>query len=298
MTRIFLGTSLLWTMAWGCRYGPDDFARQVKEGDAVLVETTPPAGLSPEVDSLHQVLYQGEFGATAQPTGQRVRMLAWLVTLELDQDGLQSLKALCRTVEGMVGADKLDRAQMGSREATKYGLIYAELIEILAQGTLPDPETASDLATRLKAARALVHRDSSPFKRQRQRAAGVIDAIAAWMRTLGPDQVDQLSQARFFLRRRAGPLVNPGFYEWVVGTHWDAGDFDTLRFTGAAEQKGGMDLGGLWQSEEYRVQPQPHLRLLQARAIMALAVTEPGLVEAIEVLQGQRSPLDFAKTVD
>jgi hypothetical protein len=293
MFRILLGFAIVLI---GCRYGPDDFRKRVTAQDEVKVDTPPPPAPTLEGDSLYQVLYQDEFGPTARPAGQRARMLAWLVSMDLSSAQLQGLAELCQSVAEIRRGERVDQASTGTRESLIYGPIYAELIEELAKGSPPDAATSSGLAKRLEAARVRVHKDGSPLARQRQRADGVIEAIVAWMRLLKPKQSEGVSSARFFLRRRVGPLVSPGHYEWVVGSRWDAGDFDILRFTGDPVEDGGADLGGLWQSEAYRVQPDAHLRLLQARAIMAMAVTEPGLPEAIEVLQGTRAPLDFTSS--
>ena len=276
-----------------CVYGPDDFRKRVTEADEVQVETTPPPAPSAQGEALYQVLYRDEFGDAARPAGQRARMLAWLVSLDLSAAQLHGLKSLCGAVADIRRGEAVDQATVGARESIHYGPIYAELIGSLAQGSPPDEEASARIAQQLETAHAQVHGEGSPLGRQRQRAQGVIEAIVRWMGTLSPDQSQAVSSARFFLRRRVGPLVNPGHYEWVVGSRWDAGDFDILRFTGSDEEDGGVDMAGLWQAEAYRVQPDAHLRLLQARAIMAMAVTEPGLVEAIEVLQGQREPLDF-----
>jgi hypothetical protein len=288
-----------WTLAivgllGGCVYGPDDFRKRVTATDEVLIDTPPPPAPSLSGEALHQVLYQDEFGSVAHPAGQRARMLAWLVSMELNPAQLRGLAGLCKSVEAIQQAEAVDMAKTGARELTYFGPIYAELIEILAEGAAPDEQIYADLAQRLEAAHLQVHQEGPPLERQRQRAQGVIEAIIQWMRSLNTKQKEMVSSARFFLRRRLGPLVNPGHYEWVVGSRWDGGDFDILRYTGSVDEAGGMDLAGLWQAEAYRVQPDPHLRLLQARAIMAMAVTEPGLIEAIQVLRGERGALDFS----
>ena len=289
MKRLLLTSMLL----AACRYGPDDFRKGVSAKDEVLIDTPPPAAPTTQGDALYQVLYQDEYGSVARPAGQRARMLAWLVSMQLSADQLQGLAMLIHGVGDIRRGEEIDRAAVGVRESLAYSEVYADIIQGLSKGAALDSETAAALSKRLEQARAHVHAEASPLQRQRQRADGVIEAIISWMGTLTEAQSAKVSSARFFLRRRIGPLVNPGHYEWVVGSRWDAGDFDILRFTGSTDEVGGMDLGGLWQAEAYRVQPDAHLRLLQARAIMAMAVTEPGLLEAIEVLQGGRSPLDF-----
>ena len=49
-----------------------------------------------------------------------------------------------------------------------------------------------------------------------------------------------------------------------------------------------MDLGGLWTTEQLRAPPEGYIDDLQLRAIVTLALQEPGLPEAVEVLLGRR----------
>ena len=287
-----------WTLALvgllcGCVYGPDDFRKQVRATEEVVIDAPPPPASSPSGESLHQVLFQDEFGTAVHSAGQRARMLTWLVSMDLSPAQLRGLAVLCQSVADIQRAERVDRAKTGARESKHYGPIYAELIEVLATGAAPDEQVYADLGQRLEAAHLQVHQDGSPLGRQRLRAQGVMEAIIGWMRFLNFEQVEQVSSARFFLRRRLGPLVNPGHHEWVVGTRWDGGDFDILRSTSSADEQGARDLAGLWQDVADRGQAKSQRHRLQAQAILALAVTEPGLMEAIQVLRGERPALDF-----
>lgn len=288
-----IGSALLLV---GCRYGASDFPTHTKADAGHKVEVKPPAAPTPEGEVLHQVLYKDEYGSFAHPSGQRARMLAWLVSLELEPTQLAGLGSLCTKVEEIRSAEAEDRRNVGQLETQHMGPVHAAIITQLASGVLPEPAEATELAGRLEAAQGLAYADGLPLVRQRKRTGQVIAQIMVWIKSLSQPQLNQVSSARYFLRRRAGPLVNPGQYAWVVGSQWDMGDFDLLRFSGDSKTDGGIDLAGLWLLEDHRVKEDGRLNLLQAAGIAALAVTEPGLPQAIEVLQGRRQPLDFSGT--
>ncbi len=303
-------------MLVACQYGPDDFPPPGLGQESVVVDAPPPSAPTPEGDTLYQLLYEDEYGLEGRAGGQRARMLAWLLSVELDEIQLVELYALCATVEELRREEAEDRSRVGRLEQEHLGPIYKELNALFAKGAAPDAATARLLAARLEAARQRIHElgplpvhdneaqigsrqgDVTHLQRQQRRTAAVISAITRWISTLARKQVLALSSSRYFLRRRAGPLVNPGYYQWLVGSQWDLGDFDLLRHTDSSGERGGMDIAGLWQIEDQRARSDPRLTLFQAAGVMALAITEPGLPAAIEVLQGVRLPDDFTEPLD
>lgn len=277
----------------GCRYGPDDFARAVRtDPETDLAWEAPPAP-DAEGEPLYQMLYRDEFGAAARPAGQRARMLAWIRWMELKQDHLEGLAGLVVAVAHVRRTQADDRAGVASVEHEHLTPVYGALITALAASATPNPADLSKWSTALAEGHSAVGAGGNPHQREQARVDTVLSLVSEWMNTLDPYQMRRVSDARFFLRRRLGPLVNPGHYGWVVGSHWDAGDFDTLRYLRTEDQPPHMDLGGLWRSEAYRIEPAAHLRVQQAQVILAVAVSEPGLAQAIEVLRGTRAPLDF-----
>ena len=152
-----------------------------------------------------------------------------------------------------------------------------------------EPDWAAH-ASRLEEARAGLE---DPRARQLQGVKDQLQAAETWIATLTPTQQQALASSRFFLRKKLGAMVNPGDHEALVGTRWDAGDFDSKELTDGE----GMDLGGLWSSEPYRAHPKNYLKPLQVQAITVLALTEPGLVGAAEVLLGRRDPLDLGPPI-
>jgi hypothetical protein len=244
----------------GCRYGPDDFARSVRPATDVDLSWSAPKAPDEAGDPLYQRLYQDEYGEAAQAVGQRARMLVWLRWMELNPEQLTSLRALLVFVAEQRGIDEAQMAAMGVRESAELVPIYEQLIVALAD--------------------------------QRARTKAILLRARRWIEALQPTQMRRVGDARFFLRRRLGALVNPGHHNWVIGGHWDAGDFDALRYQSDEGQTPHMDIGGLWASEAERAQPVERLRIHQATTTLAMAVSEPGLMAAIEVAQGERAALD------
>ena len=277
-----------------CAVHPDDFKRPVDAAALTSIAATPPAPPIVEGEPLYQMLYADEFGEEARPLGQRARILAWIHGAGLTDAQLGALIPLSNTVVAAVAEDAADRAALGPIEHSVYGPTYRALIMAFAgQGSL----SAEDLtrhAADLRAARIALWGETNPHKARYQRVGVMLKAVQSWVNTLSATQKRELADVRFFLRRDLSPLARPGHYEAMIAGTWDVGDFDTLRYAGRAEDEAAMNIGGLWSAEAYRVRPGEHLTALQAQALMARAVVEPGFVGAIEVALGRRQPLDFS----
>ena len=148
-------------------------------------------------------------------------------------------------------------------------------------------------AEALRVARTALWGERDPHKARFARVGAVLGKIQAWVNGLSEEQRSRLAEVRFFLRRPLAPLARPGHYEAMLAGSWDIGDFDTLRYAGRSPNDAAMNIGGLFAAEAYRVRPNTHLTALQVQALMARALLEPGLVEAIEVVLGERAPLAF-----
>lgn len=276
----------------GCRYGPDDFARSVRPATDLDLSWSVPEAPDEAGDPLYQRLYQDEYGEAAQAVGQRARMLVWLRWMELNPEQLTSLGTLLVFVAEQRGLDEAQMAALGARESAELVPIYEQLIVALADQTPPDAAALARWSEQLRAAQAKLKAAGDVRAEQRARTKAILLRARRWIAALQPTQMRRVGDARFFLRRRLGPLVNPGHHSWVIGGHWDAGDFDALRYQSDEGQTPHMDIGGLWASEAARAQPVERLRVHQATTTLAMAVSEPGLMAAIEVAQGERSALD------
>ncbi len=255
-------------------------------------ELTAPAPPVAEGEPLYQHLFADEVGEQARPAGQRARILAWMRSMQFSEEQLQGLIGAAKELLRLREEQAAEARQVGEQEQEHLAPVYEDIILGLAGESEPDWE---GLGLRLEEARQGV---DDPVESQRERIRSMLQVVATWTSSLAPEQIEILVQSRFFLRKRLAPLVNPTGYETVVGGQWDAGDFDSLRFTGEEDEGGGMDLGGLWSSEPYRAHPDDYLRPLQVQAITVMALSEEGVVEAAEVLLGEREPLDFSVAED
>lgn len=290
---ISLRTMCIVAGLWGCAYHPDDFKRPVSDAETQSVAAVPPAPPVPEGEPLYQMLYADEFGEEARALGQRARMLAWLHGSGLEEEQLRALIPLASAVASAVDEDEAERAELGPKELEAYGETYRVLIQAFSGRA---PLSAEDMAVHaeaLRVARTALWGERDPHKARFARVGAVLGKIQAWVNGLSDEQRSRLAEVRFFLRRPLAPLARPGHYEAMLAGSWDIGDFDTLRYAGRSPNDAAMNIGGLFAAEAYRVRPNTHLTALQVQALMARALLEPGLVEAIEVVLGERAPLAF-----
>jgi len=277
----------------GCAYHPDDFKRPISDDAAQSVAAVPPAPPVPEGEPLYQMLYADEFGEEARALGQRARMLAWLHGSGLEEEQLRALIPLAAAVAAAVDEDEAERSALGPRELEAYGETYRALIKAFAGQQSLSAEEMAQHATALRTARTALWGETDPHKARFARVGSVLGQIQAWVNSLSKEQQSRLAEVRFFLRRPLSPLARPGHYESMLAGSWDIGDFDTLRYAGRSPNDAAMNIGGLFAAEAYRVRPNTHLTALQVQALMARALLEPGLVEAVEVVLGEREPLAF-----
>jgi hypothetical protein len=247
----------------------------------------------PEGEALYQMLYADEFGEEARALGQRARILAWLYDARLTESQMEEVILLSGKVATLVADDDAARRALGPAEREHYGPVYEALITSFSGNA---PLSTADLETHasaLRAARQQVYGEQNPHQMQYQRARAALGLVGSWVKTLSEEQRVRIGNVRFFLRRGLSPLARPGHYETMIAGTWDAGDFDTLQFSGRSPNESAMDIGGLWSAEQYRIRPGEHLTEVQTQAIMARAILEPGFAQAVEVALKRREPLDF-----
>lgn len=282
---------------WSCRVSPDDFARTPTLPPVETPSSTPPPAGNASEERLYQLLYAGELGSEARALGQRARMLAWLATMDFSEGQLAALSKLVWALRALNEDDRVATAAVGAREAALYGPIYADLAALYATATVVPEAALAEHAARLAEARAQVAAEGDPHAAQLARTKALLERVRPWVRGLPEAQRHRLSQCRFFLNHRLGPLLNPEDYGEYTGIDWDGGDFSQLRATARASDEPHMNVGGLWTTEAIRAPPGSYVDELQLLAIVTLALSEPGLPEAIEVRQGRRQPTDLAPAV-
>ena len=277
-----------------CRVSADDVGRAINLPDLEAPAPRPPPAETAAAEKLYQLLYAGELGAEAHPAGQRARMLAWLQGMALSPEQLEGLLALVGELRRAEDAEAAARAEVGAREQALLGPVYAELNARLATGTPLTESEAADFAVRLERARAEVAGGGAgdavdPRRAQVARVQALFDRVRPWTQALTRAQQAHLADSRFFLARRLGPLANPGAYAGFTGIDWDGGNIAVTDGTVRPDDERHMDLGGLWTTEHFRAPPEGYIDDLQLLAIVTLALQEPGLPEAVEVLLGRRA---------
>ena len=289
----FVPSAFLLASLGACRVSADDLGRVSSVPDLEAPAPTPPPAETAPAEKLYQLLYAGELGAEAHPAGQRVRMLAWLQGMAFSPDQLEGLLGLVGELRRAEDAEAAARVEVGAREGALLRPIYTELGARLAAGTPLTEAEAAAFAARLERARTEVAAGGTgdaidPRRTQVARVQSLLDRVRPWTQTLSRAQRAHLADSRLFLARRLGPLANPGAYAGFTGIDWDGGNVAVADGTVRPDDERHMDLGGLWTTEQLRAPPEGYIDDLQLLAIVTLALQEPGLSEAVEVVLGRR----------
>ncbi|HCH65100.1 MAG: hypothetical protein CL927_16625 [Deltaproteobacteria bacterium] len=281
--RVVLSASWLWLMpgALGCRVDANDFKRSMVLEKPWKPDASAPSGDSEPETRLYQLLYTGEHGDTAHALGQKVRMTAWLRTVNLADAQLVSLTELGLTVQAEIEADRTARAALAEREAEVLRPIYTQIEAALNHPTTTNGDLDA-LAGELSRVRRTLYGDSEPQKEHRDRVRGLIKAVTAWLGTVNREQRMQLNSCRFVLNEHASPLTNPGSYASLVGMIWDRGDFSALQSGNEDNADGPLDLGGLWALEHLRAPPSGYMVDSARAGMLTLALMDPAFLPAAE----------------
>ncbi len=273
-----------------CKVDSTDFQRAPTLEAVALEGPTPPPAQGPEGEKLYQLLFAGELGPQAADMGQHARMLVWLGVMDFSEVQLDALVRLLDRLDAAREDQQAQRVDQDLRELTILGPIYQRIAEAWSAGATPTEAELAAFATELQAARATLYGDEDPRAAELARTTVLMDHVGAWVTTLSPQQQHDLAQCRFFLRRRLGPLLNPGDYGDLTGISWDGGDFRGINTTFRDDDEHHMDIGGLWSTEHMRAPPHLYLDTLQLKALVVMALKEPGLRAAIAARRSTPSP--------
>jgi hypothetical protein len=285
---------LLWMVLSGCK---PDLTRSRSEPlqleDAFVLEA--PATSVPERAALYQLLFAGEVGEQAHSLGQRLRILVWLQDMKLTEEQTGQLHELHGRVSAETALAESDLVATGRLEQARYGPIYRDLIEALVENPGAAEPMLAKYAELLAAERLAIETPMAPRERHYVRTSRTMAMSRPFIAGLDTSQRATLSQAMFFLRRRLGPFVNPGDYGLLVGSSWDGNDFGSLRRQMKVDVERHLDLGGLWALSQTMFTAKAKLRGPQLQAVLFMALQEPDLGEALEVMLGTRGPLQFGE---
>jgi len=275
------------TLLLGCKVDPGDFERSPVLDPIDIGGPTPPATATAGQEKLYQLLYATELGEQSFADGQQARMLAWLDAMQLSDAQLVQLEQLLDRQAVAEGAQQLWREGFDAREQRTLAPIYRRISAAYADGGHPDEATLSAFAAELQAAREQLYADKDPRAARLEQVQRLLNWVDHFIAGLSEQQRHELASCRFFLRRRLGPLLNPGDYGQLTGISWDGGDFRGVNTTIRDEDEGQMDIGGLWSTEYMRAPPGLYLENLELKALVVMALQEPGLREAIAVRRGK-----------
>ena len=277
------GWLLLGCLVLGC--GESQTPASPPEGARREGPTAAPA--MPPAMPLTEALYAGELGPQSAAAGDRVRILLWLRGLELDEAALESMRQAALRVQAAEAAADAARVQMGEAEAERLKPIYEGLAAQLATGSPTEAEAAA-LADSLQQARAGL---PDPRRARAEWVQGALDEAEKWSSALDEHQRRGMANALFFLRREVSADARPGLLRELLGEPWQPGDFSSLRRSRSGEQ-GQLDVGGLFTLDGGSQDITENLDGLKLTTLVAIALSHPGLVPAIEVMQGRRAPTD------
>jgi len=271
----------------------NDFNRSMVLDKPWRPDASAPEGASPRETRLYQLLYAGEHGDPAHALGQRVRMAAWLRTVELSDTQLTSLVELGIKVQAGARADRAARTELATREVAALAPIYDRLeLALATPGTTP--AQLEDLATELARARELLYGDAEPQVAHRDRIRAMIGDISTWLTALNRAQLQQINHCRFVLSEHAAPLTNPGSYASLVGMIWDRGDFSALQMGDEITADGPLDIGGLWALEHLRAPPSGYMVESARAGMLMLVILDPAFLPSIQAVMAGRG-LDWAR---
>jgi hypothetical protein len=281
MTRLRPALALLFFGILACDVEPEPLPTQV----AVALldrETQPP---------LYQMLYDTPVLPASRPQQQKVRMLIWLLHMELTKDQLRRLEELRVLVEER--RDKLVEAENKIVETYENdeNQVYEQLwIELLNGTSLEDPKM-DEVVAQLATLKGGGERESALLTARMEGLRSILEAERSFLFTLSPRQELLLTDSLFFLRNSLDPVGNPGNFLSLVGSTYDPGQYAVLtRGTGAAAIEP-LNIGALWSENPELGENELH----EARreVLLFLALMEPGLKEA---LAGAHKRVDIGRS--
>ena len=273
----------LW-LALSCDLEPDPLPTEeaAREADAEMAEAaTPP---------MVQLLYDYAFLPDAQYKQQRVRILLWLIHMELSDYQLRVLSDAWNTAEAERGRiDDAHRAIVEQYEP-ELAAVYDDVWARLASGAdLDDPELLA-LARPLSEARIHKEQERELLALRFQGVEAVNAAQQDFLRSLSPQQEAKVADASFFLRHKLDPYANAGDFSALIGTVFTPGDYATLKRGSFDPETDHLDLAGLWSDVDDPDREKGVFPDVQRELVVFMLLQEPALPEAVEAALARSAP--------
>ena len=273
----------LW-LALSCDLEPDPLPTEVavEEADAGMEEAaTPP---------MVQLLYDYAFLPDAQYRQQRVRILLWLVHMELSGYQLRVLQDAWTTAEAERGRIDAAQKEIVAQYEPELAAVYDQVWDQLRAGaTVDDPELLA-LAEPLVEARLHKEQERELLALRFQGVEAVNTAMQDFLRSLSPQQEAKVADASFFLRHKLDPYANPGDFNALIGTVFTPGDYATLKRGSFDPETDHLDLAGLWSEPDDPDREKGVFPDVQRELVVFMILQEPALPEAITAALERTNP--------
>lgn len=277
---------MLWLLSLACSLEPEPLPSEVlaTEADEGIDEVaTPP---------MFQLLYDYAFLPEVQYSEQRVRILLWLVHMELNDYQLRTLKDAHE-------AASLERARVEDAHravVTEYEPrlvpVYDQIWDELKSGASSDSPELLALADPLLEARLHKEQERELLALRFQAVEAVVQSSEDFLRSLSPEQEARVADATFFLRHKLDPYANPGDFKALIGTVFTPGDYATLKRGSFDAETDHLDLGGLWSEADDPDRAKGVFPDVQRELVVFMILQEPALPEAIDAaLERPLNPL-------
>jgi len=275
----------MWLLAaLSCDVEPDPLPTEVaaREADEGMEETaTPP---------MVQLLYDYAFLPETQYNQQRVRILLWLIHMELSDYQLRVLEDAWQVAD--VERERIDEAHRAIVEQYEPRLtgVYDQVWEQLEAGADLDDPALLALAEPLTEARIHKEQERELLALRFQGVEATGAAMQDFLRSLSPQQEAKVANATFFLRHKLDPYANPGDFNALIGTVFTPGDYATLKRGSYDPETDHLDLAGLWSEPGDPDREKGVFPDVQRELVVFMILQEPAVPEAIEAALNRSKP--------
>jgi hypothetical protein len=229
-----------------------------------------------------EVLYGGETGAEARLQGDRIRMLAWLRSLDLTVQDLARLHAATARIQALHRQLESEIAAASAAEQAALSAPYTALEQALVEGDLSE-EALESLSQQIQTARVEL---VDPRERRARFADAVLSEASGILGGWKSEQRAQVADALFVLRETVGEGSTPGAFADLLGPAWQTGDFSTTRRSASPPDMDHLDIGGLWTLDAGKTDRSVRIQADQQLVILALVLAHPATEGACRALMG------------
>jgi len=228
---------------------------------------------------LYQLLYDAPLLPSPTAETQRVRLLIWLVHMELSPSQLARLEELRGLAAERLVRIQEAEAQVAARYVADQDEIYGQIWTLLEEGATVDDDRLTGATEALRELRGGGNRERELLRVRLEGIRGILEAQRDFLRTLSPRQEQLMADALFFLRHALDPVAQPGSFRELIGTTYDPGQYAVLTRGTGEISRDPLDIGGLWSDEP--MLEGHNLHGARREVLLYMTLQQPGLADAI-----------------